>query len=53
MGKWWTAKMLNVQNKATVRAKTSAQYVHRPLENNGCVSKNIAFSEITVIQFLK
>jgi hypothetical protein len=45
--------MLDVQNKATVRAKTSTQYVHRPLENNGRVSKNIAFSEIIVIQLLK
>jgi len=45
--------MLDVQHKATLRAKPNTQYVHRPLENNGCVSKNIAFSEITVIQFLK
>jgi hypothetical protein len=45
--------MLGVQNTANVRAKTSAQYVHRQLENNGCVSKNIAISDITVIQFLK
>jgi hypothetical protein len=36
--------MLDVKNKATVRAKTSAQYVHRPLENNDCVSKDTAFS---------
>lgn len=46
-------KNVRFQNKANVRAKTSAQYVHRSLENNGCVSKNIAFSEIIVIQFLK
>jgi hypothetical protein len=45
--------MLDVQNKATVRAKTRAQYGYWPLENNGRVSKNIAFSEIIVIQLLK
>jgi hypothetical protein len=32
--------MLDVQNKATVRAKTSAQFVHGPLENNGCVFRD-------------
>jgi hypothetical protein len=45
--------LLDLQNKPTVRAKTSAQYVHMPLKNNGSVSKNIVFSGITVIQFLK
>ena len=37
--------MLNVQNKATVRAKTSAQYVHRPLENNGCFKEYCIFRD--------
>lgn len=36
----WTANLLDVQNKPTLRAKISAQYVHMPLENNGNVLKS-------------